>query len=258
MKIDHSILETHKNFTEDEVDQSSTWRELEAVFFALQCFAPKLQGRSVNWETDNQAVPSITAKGSRKSHLQHLAVNIYFLCKANNIHLNLFWVPREQNVIADELSKFIDYDDWKTTKNFFNYMNEKWGPFTVDRFANYKNAQTTRYNSLFWNPNCEAVDALIQDWSGENNWVVPPIFLIPTAIHHARACKATGTLITPLWESAPFWPMVRSTSGTFKTFIIDFQVFTNTRGILELGDFRKSLLGSSKFKSPIIAMRFQF
>ena len=258
MKIDNSILETHKNFTGEEADQSSTWRELEAVSYAVQSFAPMLRGRAVNWETDNQAVPSITSKGSRKPHLQQLAVNIFNICRANAINLNIYWVPREQNTIADELSKFIDYDDWKTTKQFFTYLNQKWGPFTVDRFASHKNTQTARYNSLFWNPSCEAVDAFSQDWSRENNWVVPPIFLAATAIHHARACKATGTLIVPLWESAPFWPMLRGMDGGFKRFVIDFEVFTDPENLLELGDFRKSLLGSPRFKSPIIAIRFHF
>ena len=60
-------------------------------------------------------------------------------------------------------------------------LKQKWGPFTIDRFANQKNAKTTRYNALFWNPNCEAVDTFTQDWSNEINWVVPPVFLVSKA-----------------------------------------------------------------------------
>ena len=41
-------------------------------------------------------------------------------------------------------------------------------------------------------------------------------------------------------------------------FIIDYKVFTDTRNILELGDFKESLLGSRRFKTPIIAMQFNF
>ncbi len=141
---------------------------------------------------------------------------------------------------------------------FFRYLDQKWGPFTVDRFANWKNAKTDRYNALFWNPRCEAVDAFTQDWSMENNWVVPPIYLIATVLQHARACRSSGTLIAPLWESAPFWPMLRTTEGSFRDFITEFEIFKNTNGILQLGDFKKSLLGSEKFNSPIIAIRFQF
>ncbi len=93
MKIDDDIYTSHKNFDVSEVEQSSTWRELEAVHYALESFAPRLTGRSVGWETDNQAVPVISEKGSNKPHLQQLAVKIYHTCKENNIQLSMNWVP---------------------------------------------------------------------------------------------------------------------------------------------------------------------
>ena len=174
LKVDDVIYKAHKNFSTTEAEQSSTWRELEAVLYALQSFAPMLKGRTVHWETDNQAVPTISRKGSKKEHLQNLAVQMFFMCKKNEITLHLDWIPREENVVADEMSRFIDYDDWKTTGTFFREISRIWGPFTIDRFANQKNAKTPRYNALFWNPQCEAVDAFTQDWSNETNWVVPP------------------------------------------------------------------------------------
>ena len=258
MKIDDTIFQAHKSFSTEEASRSSTWRELEAVVYAVRSFTPMLKGRVVNWETDNQAVPVIVTKGSKKEHLQQLAVQLYFICKHNDINLHLNWIPRDENVVADELSKYVDYDDWKTSDAFFNYLNQKWGPFTIDRFANHKNAKIVRHNALFWNPHCEAVDAFTQDWSHECNWVVPPVYLVADALRHAKACKASGTLIAPYWESAPFWPMLRENNRVFKRFVLTYQLFDDTRGILELGDFKKSLLGSSKFKSPIIAIRFQF
>ena len=44
-----------KNFSEYEVKQSLTWRELFAIQFALQSFAPKISNKSVCWETENSA-----------------------------------------------------------------------------------------------------------------------------------------------------------------------------------------------------------
>ena len=258
LKIDDYIYRAHKNFSMEESDQSSTWRELEAVLYALKSFAPMIRGRTVHWETDNQAVPSISQKGSKKEHLQELAIQIYYLCRTNRITLHLNWIPREENVVADEMSKFIDYDDWRTSDAFFHYLNQTWGPFTIDRFANQKNAKTVRYNALFWNPQCEAVDAFTQDWSNEVNWVVPPVFLVSKALRHAKACRASGTLVAPCWESAPFWPLLRKTDGSLRKFVTDFKVFTDTRNLLELGDFKKSLLGSRRFKTPILAIQFRF
>ena len=49
-------------------------------------------------------------------------------------------------------------------------MNEIWGIYTIDRFANSTNAKLSRFNSLLCNVNTEAVDAFSQNWSGDNNW----------------------------------------------------------------------------------------
>ena len=43
-----------KNFSKYEIKQSSTWRELFAIKFALHySFAPEISNKSVHWETDN-------------------------------------------------------------------------------------------------------------------------------------------------------------------------------------------------------------
>ena len=42
-----------KNLNEYEIKQNSTWRELFAIQFALQSFAPKITNKSVYWETGN-------------------------------------------------------------------------------------------------------------------------------------------------------------------------------------------------------------
>ena len=119
---------------------------------------------AVRWETDNQAVPIITRKGSNKKHLQKRVKEIYYVTRNSNIDLEINWIPREQNTVADEVSKFIDYDDWTTTDSFFAELSESWGKYSIDRFANHKNNKVERYNALFWNPNCEAVDAFSQNF----------------------------------------------------------------------------------------------
>ena len=53
-----------------------------------------------------------------KVHLQKLALDIFSLCLNNNISIYLEWIPRNLNEIADAISKFIDYDDWRTTYGF--------------------------------------------------------------------------------------------------------------------------------------------
>ena len=90
----------------------------------------------------------------------------------------------------------------------FGMLEGMFGPHMIDRFADANNNQVARFNSHYWSPGTEAVDAFTINWIGENNWLCPPIGLIPRVIRHAQSCRAQGTLVVPLWESASFWPML--------------------------------------------------
>ena len=50
----------HKNVTTKEHLESSTWRELLAIEYALKFFAPLLQNTSIHLKTDNFATLVIT------------------------------------------------------------------------------------------------------------------------------------------------------------------------------------------------------
>ena len=252
------LLSAHKNLSAFEASLSSTWRELDAIRFALDSFKPHLVDTVVVWATDNDPAVKIMNKGSRKPHLQALAVDIYHLCRRNRIAFNPVWVARDFNCEADALSKVIDIDDWTTSRAFYEFIDARWGPFTIDRFASSVNSKVARFNSKFWNPGCEAVDAFSQDWGSDLNWVVPPTHLICRVIHHASDCQASGALLVPLWRSAAFWPLMFNDDGVAQPWVIDSITFLNTGGILQLGDFKGSLMGSQKFRSPLVILRFDF
>ena len=56
-------------------------------------------------------------------------------------------------------------------QSIFRDLDTQWGPHTVDRFASYYNTQFPQFNSQFWNPGSEAVDAFNSNWLGDNNWL---------------------------------------------------------------------------------------
>ena len=61
---------------------------------------------------------------------------------------------------------------------------------------------TSKYKGLI--PNFGVpFDAFSCDWSGENNWLVPPIECIGLVLKHIQVCSAVGTLIVSFWPSAP-------------------------------------------------------
>ena len=106
--------------------------------------------------------------GSKKPHLHALALKVFSLSIHNDIKLEPEWIPRSLNERADLLSRIVDYDDWMLNPVVFAEVDRLWGPHSVDRFANWQNCQTTRFNSRCWSPGSEAVDAFTVDWGKEN------------------------------------------------------------------------------------------
>ena len=246
----------HRNWTLEESLKSSTWRELVGVYTVLSSLLHLLRGKTVKWFSDNQGIVSIVTRGSMKSDLQVYALKIYKICLSNNIKLEIEWIPRTLNDKADYISNIRDYDDWCVTDSFFHKIDNIWGKHTVDRFANFENKKICRFNSKFWTPGSLGIDAFTFDWGQDNNWLVPPIYLVPRVIHQLRINRACGTLIVPKWRSSAFWPMLIDEYGDFKSFVINHIEFSNAKGIFVNGSVKS--IFDDKFKSSVMALRISF
>ena len=146
---------------------------------------------------------------------------VYKLCRELNIRISVEWVSRNDNCVADELSRVEDATDYMLDPKCFHYIDQLWGPHTVNRFASIKSKQLVRYCSRYRNPGCEASNAFTVSWSLDNNWIFPPPLLIPKVLSHMSAGHEYGTLIAPEWPSAVWWPLLEDRSGTWKSFIKD-------------------------------------
>ena len=250
------VYTCHKNLTKQEILESSTWRELLAIDYALKSFAPLIKNSSIHMKTDNFATSLIAKKGSTKTKLQHFAESIYKTCIENSIKFKISWIARNKNIEADSISKSIDYDDWQTTFKFFHLLTNIWGKFTIDRFADNENAKTQKFNSKFWCPGTSNVNAFSISWSGEYNYLVPPVHLIPRVITHMKTSPCEGVLVVPFWPSAAYWPLLISSKSKFLPFVIDYRILKNPSEYLKLGNNKKSIIGSDKFKSSLLALRF--
>ena len=142
----------HKLWDPSESIRSSTCREFAAIDFSIEFFGPLLEGSLVKWFTDNQAAAKIVEVGSMKLDLHRLAIKIFQSCAKHQIQLDVQWIPRTDNEKADYISRLIDIDDWQITQEFFQLIDNQWGPHTVDCFANFYNAKLDRFFSRFWNP----------------------------------------------------------------------------------------------------------
>jgi ribonuclease HI len=212
-------IKTQGHWSPAAQNKSSTYRELLAISLVLGAFSKQLQHKKAKIFSDSQGACHIVTVGSRIPELQSIALHIFQLCLVNDIEIETQWIPRTDNKIADTLSKTVDLDDWKLHPDVFSMLHKLWGPYDIDRFASSYNAQLPRFNSRFWCPNAEAVDAFTQNWASACNWLCPPVALIIPTIRHMSMCAAEGTLIVPKWPSAIFWPIIMPSPGRYAYFI---------------------------------------
>ena len=53
-----------------------------------------------------------------------------------------------------------------------------------------------------------SIDAFLDTWKGENNFVTPPIGMIEPVISHILRTKSTAIVVLPKWEQSCWWPIV--------------------------------------------------
>ena len=70
-----------------------------------------------------------------KMELQRMAMNIFSVYVQKGIIIDIQWIPRQENVKADYISNNKSHEDWGVTSEFFQFMNQMWGPYTIDRFV---------------------------------------------------------------------------------------------------------------------------
>ena len=181
----------HKQWDVHECDMSSTWRELTAIVFAQESFLPRLKGSYIKWFSDSQNACRIIQVGSMRKDLHVIALKIFQFCVDNGITMEIQWIPRTyyfpERIIAG--------DDWQITTSFFEFLDYILGPHTVDCFANFYNKKVNKFYSRFSNPGCGGVDFFVQNLTGENYLVVPPVNLIHRTIHYLYTSKAVATLV---------------------------------------------------------------
>lgn len=243
------------NWTAEEAMQSSTWRELETVNRVMKSKVSLIKNSNLNVISDSKNVAKIMQVGSKKPYLQIIASQIFETCIQNSTQVSNVWKPRNENKRADFLSRVTDMDDWSVYDDVFNSYEKLWGMHTVDRFATHYNKKCERFNSKYWCPGTEAVDAFSQVWVSENNWLVPPPSYIPRVINKMIAERATGTLVIPEWKSSSYWPLIFE-GNCYKSFV-KFCDYLPDKILITHGKSNKSVFAKFPLKFKMLVLRIQ-
>ena len=260
--IDGSVVSAM--WTDEDIGRSSTHRELKAIYYVCLSYVSQLRNRKVKFFTDNQGAARIVQIGSPIGELQQIALAIFNVCLTNHIQLETQWIPREENIRADVLSRFLDADDWSIDTSVFNWLNSLWGPYTIDRFASYYNSQLPAYNSKYSSPGSSGVDAFSQDWSATNNWLCPPVNLIILAVKKLQVSRGYGTLVIPEWPSGLFWPYLHASGLTFKAYVKGCIVLPRIPNLIVEGSGQRATYGKKESvfsgcpRFSMLALRLDF
>ena len=88
----------------------------------------------------------------------------------------------------------------------FQVLNQSFGPFRIDLFANRNNAQLERLYSYLPDPLAEQFDALVQPWREENAYASSPFNLISKCLKKTSLEGATLLIVCPVWLAQPWYP----------------------------------------------------
>lgn len=248
----------HEYFTPEEAATSSTHREmlgLERLLHVLvkQSLPPSAH---VLAYTDSENTQVISEKGSPKPDLNEIAVRVFMFSLDHAIFLKVRWLPRELNEWADYMSKVQGSDDWYLHKDWFHHFDQMWGPHSVDRMANASNAHVSVYNSKWSDRTTAAVNCFTQDWKGENNWVCPGFHLVEAVMEHLRECKATATVVVPVWKTEPWWSTV-CRAGKWTTAVLDSQTLPRLQSVF-VPEHENAVLGVWQHDFDVVALRVSF
>ena len=102
-------------------------------------------------------------------------------------------------------------------------------------------------------PGRRGCGCFFSDWGRENNWLVPPVLLVPRVIRHLAECQAEGTLIVFEWVSSPCWPMLFGPQSLYSNVNCTI-IFSDVSGVFVRG-FTDSIFDGLIFKSRVLAVR---
>ena len=131
--------------------------------------------------------------------LADLAIQVWALAEEIGLSLHCRHISGVNNVIADKLSRVVDKANWMLNPGIFFILDNICGPHSINRFASNQNTHLSLYNSRFWDPGTEGIDALAQDWRFENNFINPPWCLLQNVKDKIIKEKVWATIRAPVW-----------------------------------------------------------
>ena len=184
-------------------------KELEA---GKRCLEEQMHnGDHVLLEMDSAVAVAFVNRmgGTRSAPLRDKALELWDLVLGRQGWVTARWLPREQNQIADLLSKE-QLARWEFGLNSdqIDSIKDTWGEPKIDLFASARFHITQRYCSLEADPQADKIDAFrLEKWS---NWsyAFPPMPLLEMTLDRIKKDQVKVIVVMPHWTEALWWTKV--------------------------------------------------
>jgi hypothetical protein len=192
---------------------SSTHRELWGILqtlIGLTQHGELRRGARVLFNTDSACSAFGVQRAASATHENHELIRAIYECAAQaGIDVRVQWVPREENVPADELSKEGDAHGWGLSAAAQGLTFELFGKCDVDAFATSANARCEAFCSRWAEPRAESVDGMAADWADGRRWLwTPPAPLVERVVARLQQRGGTGILVVPHVRQAAWWSLL--------------------------------------------------
>ena len=202
-------IETRGTWSLHESSLHINCLELLAATYAIKAFTKSLNNAHVLIQMDNTSAIAYLNKmgGAKPGVLDKYAHTLWEWCLSKKITLQAEHIPGGLNVIADAESRAKpDAADWKLNSEVIQVLNQSFGPFTIDLFANRNNTQLERFYSYLPHPLAGQFDALVQPWREESAYAFPPFNLISKCLRKISLEGATLMIVSPVWPAQAWYP----------------------------------------------------
>lgn len=145
--------------------------------------------------------------GTRSLLLLELATEVWNWCLQRNIMIQAQHISGVSNTVADlESRRTFFKNQWQILPTVFQEIEQMWGPFTIDLFADRTTKLLPKYVSWLPDP-----DAFSFPWNNITNpYANPPWNLISRVLQKIIHEKIPQiTLVVPLWPSALWFPILQ-------------------------------------------------
>ena len=186
-------------------------QELEAIRLGILTFTLKKKVKSIHIKTDNMTALSYLIKkgGTKCQVLTEISKKIWEYLIRHGITVTAEWLPGILNGEADWESRNIrDSSEWLLNPQIFKRITQLLGKPRVDLFASRTSHQLPIYWAWKPDPGCQGVDAFQTQWNRGLMYAFPPFSLIPRVLQKVQKEKATLILVTPMWNSQPWYPLL--------------------------------------------------